>query len=633
MRRPLRTSRLGLGHIGWLLVSLVVGIPLGGLAFVDNPSAVVGSKHDLSVGGSGPVTSSQPDACIFCHASHLPGGSSGSVNPLWNREIPAVTYRLNEKPTAPAGMGNPSIGRSKLCLSCHDGTIAPGQTVSRGLIRTTGSPRPGMLLGTDLSADHPVGVQPMDNGELVLSLFTNPPRSADPAIRLFDGNVECTSCHTPHQPDVDSIAGKFLVRPNSEGVLCLACHDPNRPHGNTLSGWSVSAHATAGNTVPTDSNVGLYGSVRANACLSCHRPHRGEGRGVAQIVGAEEEAACESCHKGSNVSPAIRDVMRDFSKTYAHPTTMLAGLHAPGEDTFPLSSNRHAECGDCHQPHSAQSGGITAVPPAVQPALIGVSGFDGSGPLKPASSEYEVCFKCHADSRNKPQDASGYSAYGYSPFRQAEQNVIDPMNLRESLASSIARHNVTQPRHLSDAEVPSLRPFILNPDGSRGRALGVGTYIYCTDCHASNEARRMGGSGANGPHGSTNPHILASRYEQEVPPALRGTGDGQGTGYVPGAGGSAALCNLCHEVEGSILQGRSFTQHRRHIVQGRTSCVTCHEPHGIQDAGGNLTNNRSLVSFDLNIVGPDSSNRLYFDGGSRECYLTCHGVEHAPKTY
>ncbi len=325
--------------------------------------------------------------------------------------------------------------------------------------------------------------------------------------------------------------------------------------------------------------------------------------------------------------------MSEFAKPYAHPTTTLSGLHDPVENAFPLDNNRHAECADCHQPHAAQSSKDPIVPPAVQLALMGTSGFDGLTALRPAANEYEVCFKCHASSQGKPQSSVGYSVFGYNPLRQAERAAVEPKDLSEKFASTIARHNVTQGRRLSSIEVPSLRSFIQYPDGSRGRSLALGTFIYCTDCHASDDARRIGGSGANGPHGSAYPHILTARYEQELPGVSPGGMDTQGVNYTPGPSGTYALCNLCHDVENSILQDNSFTQHREHILSARTSCATCHDPHGIHEEAGNSVSNFRLVSFDLNIVGPSDRGVLSYDSLARECYLTCHGEHHDPKRY
>lgn len=624
---PGRRFTLGVG-VGVFLLPLLGAAPAMAAVLVDEPSAVIGSKHDLSPSAS----SSRLQACIFCHASHLGGrgAPAGGQTPLWNRELPVKSYNTYASPTYDASGGKPGAGVSKVCLSCHDGSIALGQTISKGMIPVTTPKGRSKLRAMDLAYDHPVGFRPVDDGQLAPSLFQDPPKTAEPEVTLPAAQVECTSCHSVHDPELDPVARKFLVRSNRGGTLCLACHDPARGQPNHMSGWESSAHAQATNTVPTTGSFGAYGSVDANACANCHRSHNTAGSPLQR--GAEEET-CRACHAGSNVTPAIPDVFADLAKTYAHPVLAQAALHSTDENAFPLGGSRHAECADCHQPHSGQKDQGGSTPPHVTPALAGASGFDGGSALRPSTSEYEVCFKCHADSPNKPQTSVSYSNYGHNPQRQAEQAVGDPKNLRQKFASSFARHNVAQPRRLGDAEVPSLRPFLLYENGKQGRSLAMGTYIYCGDCHASDSAARGGGSGADGPHGSIYPHIVAARYEQEIPSSVPGAADAQGVIYSPGPNGPYALCDRCHDIEGSILQDRSFTQHRKHVAQERTSCSTCHEPHGIQDAGGSRAQGAAMVSFDLRIVGADRNGALIVDGFSRECYLSCHGVEHGPKSY
>jgi len=105
-------------------------------------------------------------------------------------------------------------------------------------------------------------------------------------------------------------------------------------------------------------------------------------------------------------------------------------------------------------------------------------------------------------------------------------------------------------------------------------------------------------------------------------------------GQVTYSTAAYALCNKCHDVDGSIVQNRSFKEHDKHIRGEGASCSVCHDSHGIN--GGNATNNKFLINFDLSIVGPDSSGRLRYEStGFRRgsCYLTCHGEEHNPKTY
>jgi len=133
--------------------ALLLSVPL----IVSGAGTVLGSKHDLSVGGSGPIkATSESEVCLFCHTPHRGTGAT----PLWNHTLSQATYTPYSSSTAKATIGQPT-GSSKLCLSCHDGTVALGMVNSRPTpIQLSGGvytmPAGKSNLGTDLSDDHPV---------------------------------------------------------------------------------------------------------------------------------------------------------------------------------------------------------------------------------------------------------------------------------------------------------------------------------------------------------------------------------------------------------------------------------------------------------------------------------------------
>jgi hypothetical protein len=98
-------------------------------------------------------------------------------------------------------------------------------------------------------------------------------------------------------------------------------------------------------------------------------------------------------------------------------------------------------------------------------------------------------------------------------------------------------------------------------------------------------------------------------------------------------GSAAALCHLCHNRD-ALLRTSPFPQHQSHLETIRASCATCHSGHG-------SVVNRALIRFgeETLIAGVTPSlqtGRLAFVSsgpGSGECYLTCHGRDHAPETY
>ena len=209
-----------------------------GFALLPSPSAradsVINSVHNLSASGPGSIkSSSENNPCIFCHTVHKAIGSS----PLWNHTLSSVSNYVVYTSTRLQSLGitvpQPS-GSSRLCLSCHDGTVALGSISSsvtpvavfqNGAAITT-LPLGTNNLGTDLSADHPISV---DYDAAALLDDTLKQRSLiNPAVPLELVNgvhcVQCTSCHNPH----DDQFGSFLVMNNA----VLPCAPPAMSRGS-----------------------------------------------------------------------------------------------------------------------------------------------------------------------------------------------------------------------------------------------------------------------------------------------------------------------------------------------------------------------------------------------------------------
>ncbi|MEW6365865.1 MAG: cytochrome c3 family protein [Acidobacteriota bacterium] len=567
------------------------------------------NKHNLSIAGPGPVRAiAEDEICIFCHTPH----TANPVVPLWNHAMSSgVTYSAYGSTTMKAVVGQPN-GSSKLCLSCHDGTVALGSTVNNGSITLSGTDPQGRLtgasvLGTDVSNDHPFSFIPVTGGETV-----DPP--AGDKVKLdANGNLQCRSCHDPHEQDNDTTMKKFLVKENRFSALCVTCHQKEywaqnpSSHQNSPKLYSALQGAHTG-----------YTAVDTNGCESCHKPH--SATTGQRVLKGQEEATCGTsaglqCHGGSNV--ADYDIATEFNKAYTHPTYRLTpSSHDESESPMnPIyrmpelsaTAPRHAECPDCHNPHAAYDYSSSA--PKGSGALAGVWGINHSGTLVPPAglppsvNEYEICFKCHGDSANKPQP--GGSPWPPYPARQQPQ-----FNMRLLFDPSNPAYHPVEARG-ANRTVPSLVP-----------PWTTDSIMYCSDCHDNDNSRGAGGTGPRGPHGSIYKHLLQSRYEM----------DGE---YQVESSTVYALCYRCHS-RTSVLADTSFAEHRMHIVDERTPCSICHDPHGISSAQGNPTNNSNLINFDLRFVTPSRTGILRFeDIGDRtgRCYLTCHDQDHDPKSY
>lgn len=221
-------------------IMIVAGLLFSGVASAQ--AIMTGTAHDFSDDGF------TNEICVVCHTPHNAlsetegGAGPGELGPLWNRTLTQVSdYTLYTEFTRvgsdinATGFGQPT-GVSKLCLSCHDGTIAidsfgrnPDNTVNTGGttfvddINANANIGEGSGITGDLSNDHPVA-------------FTFPSQVQDPEIHAFAGGLvnstlplfgpgqdqmECATCHDVH---ATGTFGPLLRVNNQNSDLCVTCH-------------------------------------------------------------------------------------------------------------------------------------------------------------------------------------------------------------------------------------------------------------------------------------------------------------------------------------------------------------------------------------------------------------------------
>ncbi len=602
-------------------------ILLTGTSLLAQITGDVMGVHNLGPGSNSPVTGARPEACSYCHAPH-----SGLNTGLWNQKLTTQTYTTYGSNTEKNMGTQPMLGSdSNQCLSCHDGTVAVGATVAYGQVSTRGSMFTADVFGSNMQSSHPFSLAlPLkDNVDLVASLAANG-HTADitGAVKLINGNIECTTCHNPHIQAKDMVSQNFLVKDSSSGQLCLACHDPTRQIGgqvNPLADWSTSAHALSTSKISPQALLGSYPTVAADACISCHTPHNSAGG--SQLLRGQNEQDCIACHNGgTNVSPMApyADVFAEYAAPkVGHPFPTSTNPHDSAENTL-LNNNRHATCVDCHAAHGSEPVGAFPPPPLLrisQKNITGINASDGISVLTPAVNQYENCLRCHGTSSAKQV----LPIYGYFPVRAVSAG--DPLNMIPQFAvTAISSHPVMHGRS-SPLPQPSLLTNMLNLDGvTQGRAMG--TQILCTDCHNSDDNREFGGSGSNGPHGSRWTHILERRYEFS-----QASGPGQLiSNLFPNPDlsviGPYGLCGKCHDLSNQITKNTSWNEHSNHINAG-FSCSTCHTAHGNGAVSGTISGER-LVNFDLNVVAPNGGYPISYNRSANTCTLVCHQVAHNP---
>lgn len=355
-------------------------------ANAQSTGSIVNTPHNLSATGPGTVTAvDETQVCVFCHTPH--GATNAPGAPLWNRAITTETYTTYSSASLDAetiaGQLDQPAGSSKVCLSCHDGTLAissvnvlsgqlnvtipitgagPGDTMPPGQGPQTGFTR---NLGTDLSNDHPISLTydtslAIADGELrdpaveahidVRAPGIRPPVPLETTGAGGAAQVQCASCHDPHVIDPGiSPTNKFLRLRRFQGsqpaggtfdettdIVCLACHEK--------LGWSTSAHADS--TVATETYQTAAAQLREfpaglpvwqAACLNCHDTHTVHGarrllREGTDAIGTPKsggesaiEETCYQCHSTapvvSNAGGEVLNIEAEFALAVRMPIT------------------------------------------------------------------------------------------------------------------------------------------------------------------------------------------------------------------------------------------------------------------------------------------------------------------------
>jgi len=557
----------------WLSLMLVLGF-ISFSASAQNPNSIVFSKHNLSVSGPGSVhATTESDICIFCHTPH----QATSDGPLWNHGMSSEVYVPYSSATLKATVGQPT-GSSRLCLGCHDGTVALGLVHSRNSVipmNNTTMPAGVNNLGTDLSSDHSVSFT-YDAALVTANGSLRDPNTLPADVRLDRASqMQCSSCHDPHNNQY----GSFLVMDNTGSALCMTCH--------TIAPWTLSSHAISSTPIPAalvspltkqptafqNKSAAKKPTVAGAACASCHVSHTaGSKKELMRFSSLEKN--CLVCHAGEGPG---QNIAADMNKFSAHSTLSEGDTHSAQED--PVNPpTRHATCTDCHNPHASNKslGGQMRLPGALN-AVAGITA--GGSKIHAVTHEYELCYRCHGDSAQRGP--------AVVPRQFVETNTrreFDPGNVSFHPVETTGKNPVS--------------PSLILP-------LNAASTIDCKDCHNSDQGPAAGGTGARGPHGSSFAPILERMLLTT-----------DGTPYNPA---NFALCFKCHSstVVDSDLN-TSWQFHRKHIEDYRAACTTCHDSHAASQP--------HLINFNTAYVQPLNGALRYTSTGMNHgvCTLTCH---------
>lgn len=277
-------------------VAKLIAVAALALGAVGAHAGIANTKHNLGANNAvneNYMTTGTTEICVFCHTPHA--SNTNVKAPLWNKPVAAgstyTTYTTAVSATIDGSVDMSGI--SLACLSCHDGTQAmdtminkpgsggynaAGSTITGGAWTGTHQDGTGKMintgefiamLGTDLTNDHPVGIQYCGGGvntggasttaastgscrdadfnapqngliggarawwvdtsvgaagtrqKTDMILYARAPTlTGDATSGMYQPFVECASCHDPHSENAT-----FLRIPNTQSAVCLTCHN------------------------------------------------------------------------------------------------------------------------------------------------------------------------------------------------------------------------------------------------------------------------------------------------------------------------------------------------------------------------------------------------------------------------
>lgn len=625
------SSNPGARQLLWALLALasLVGVILRfGVdpALAARVSDIRGTRHNLSAApdgsasGSGTVparnikASSETQVCVFCHTPHA---ATSGATPLWNRKVAGQgytqSYVMYDSSTLDAkqiqGALNQPGGSSKLCLSCHDGTMAIGSVnvlngqgsaatpgtqsvtmTSGGVTDSPGAPHKMPVgagaatgftrnLGTDLSNDHPISV------------------TFDAALANRDGELR-----PPDGVTVGSrspgIKPKLPLEPipevgNQPQIQCASCHDPHIREQN-------------------EAVVGNQKFLRLNRFQEKNPPST-SGFDATDNSG---DIICLACHDKNGFSGSWA-----YS---AHANPLVASQSytaaAATQREFPAGMTVwKAACLNCHDTHT-----VAGSRRLLREGTDSVAAPKTGG--NPAIEE--TCYQCHAN---------------------AAQSIITPTttvpNIKDdftTLARRMPIRSVDQPAGAEKHDISShfndgtfidctLATSKCGKDFMESRAnLGVGNltnrHAECTDCHNPHRVVKFrdfrgaagGGSLAGAPDAAgTHAHTddASTTHSNIASGVLRGA---WGVEPVYGSASFMSLPTSYLVKRGDPGNSTDTSASANHVTREYQICLKCHSDYGYSDNNAHPNGNRPTLGSFTGGTPTGTNNLTQYTNQARE---------------
>jgi predicted CXXCH cytochrome family protein len=443
---------------------------------------------------------------------------------------------------------------------------------------------------------------------------------------------------------------------------------PGTPPAYRLVGPAATTGAATG--AAADAIHGPY-DLTSDQCSACHSAHAAAAPDSLTSTSRPVAALCFRCH-GSGASGSSSDVESQYTdplvppdapstgSVYRHDALAVDTGHTLGStDEFGGRSDRHAECADCHNPHTAGAGDSaqTAAGWTVPGRLVGASGVaveNGAANAAPrytlldgasgkVSLEYQLCLKCHSGWTILP------TRDPLHPSRWAEDKGIELNPANDSY-------------HPIEAPGTNTSPAMANSLGGTSPyklwSFSTGSTVRCLNCHGDYRKADPAAPPAPGadlaPHTSANRGNLIAAYRDRDLKAFT----------EPYRSVDFALCFVCHaeapftDASGSSRADTNYRLHGLHLTsirnrgtidgdvdtanagRGNALCAECHFRIHSNANGGDFRSEpqtgtaAGLVNFAPNVT--QSSGVVDWTrtgGGTGTCTLTCHGYTHEDKSY
>ncbi len=270
--------------------------------------------------------------------------------------------------TTPGAQLTLANGNANLCMSCHNPTGVASSSPFADIMKA--------VPGTS-------GISHSWNSLAVNAQYqTNSPTNPDMALRVYNGEIVCSTCHNQHSATYTP----FLRASNTEDALCLNCHTARDVRRYADNPANKGTHPVGIAYTPgTDSRfqtttlpLSTSGKV---VCSTCHDTHNATSTDGNLLRTTTVDATCTNCH--INVA--------------ARRNTTHEGM----------------TCVTCHYSHETGSNNILLVrdnivtPTLGTKAVVFTSNTTAANYADGVSLFNGVCEVCHTTSVDHYQSASG----------------------------------------------------------------------------------------------------------------------------------------------------------------------------------------------------------------------------------